>query len=266
MNKTTFTKTALDQGEMRVYDFGAVKLHAYQTQDPLDDEVFLLEKQGQVVLLESPCFVQNNRALTAYLAERKLSVAGMLLAYHMAGGTFLPEARKYATRNADAYGHQGRGRSLIDGFTAAFGPRFDGTLHTVTDYLEAGVCTIGGISFRILPTPEAFDVEIPELNAVYTHMLGHDCHSIVAGPAHADAMLRQLRGYLDKGYTLVLTSHYTPEDLKDVRTKLEYLENLKRIAALCCDRQAFLEEVRRQYGSYGGDHYLDMTAEFFFPQ
>ena len=29
MNKTTFTKTALDQGEMRVYDFGAVKLHAY---------------------------------------------------------------------------------------------------------------------------------------------------------------------------------------------------------------------------------------------
>ena len=38
---------------------------------------------------------------------------------------------------------------------------------------------------------DAFDVEIPEINAVYTHMLGHDCHSIVAGAGHADALIAQ---------------------------------------------------------------------------
>lgn len=124
--------------------------------------------------------------------------------------------------------------------------------------------TIGGIDFIIKQTAEAFDIEIPEINAVYTHMLGHDCHSIVAGTGHADAMIETLKGYIEKGYDLILTSHYTPEDLKDVETKIAYLENLKRIAATCQDADAFKAEVGRQYPQYSGRNYLDMTAGFFF--
>ena len=52
-----------------------------------------------------------------------------------------------------------------------------------------GKINIDGIDFVIHQTAEAFDVEIPEINAVYTHMLGHDCHSIVAGAGHADAII-----------------------------------------------------------------------------
>ena len=33
MNKNTFTQVKLAKGEMNVYDFGAVKLHAYKTND-----------------------------------------------------------------------------------------------------------------------------------------------------------------------------------------------------------------------------------------
>ena len=95
-------------------------------------------------------------------------------------------------------------------------------------------------------------------------MLGHDCHSIVAGENHADALIRQLQGYLEKGYTLILTSHYTPEDLKDVETKITYLKNLKRIAARSVDAEAFKAEVKKPYGNYSGENYLDMTAGFFF--
>ena len=68
-------------------------------------------------------------------------------------------------------------------------------------------------------------------------MLGHDCHSIVAGVSHADAIISTLKEYIDKGYSLILTSHYTPEDLKDVETKINYLENLKKIASTCQDAQ-----------------------------
>ena len=56
MNKRNFTTVRLSQGEMHIYDFGAVKLHACQTGDPLADEVFLLEKAGRFVVLEPPCF------------------------------------------------------------------------------------------------------------------------------------------------------------------------------------------------------------------
>lgn len=93
---------------------------------------------------------------------------------------------------------------------------------------------------------------IPEINAVYTHMLGHDCHSIVAGAAHADGIIAELKSYIQKGYDLILTSHYTPEDLKDAQTKIDYIENLKKIAAACADAETFKAEVRKQYPAYSG--------------
>ena len=100
MNKNAYETVKLPKGEMHVYDFGAARLHAYQTKDPIDNEVFLVEKDGKAVILESPCFFDNIRELTDYLTARKLEPAGMLVAYHGAGASFLPGVPKYATRNA----------------------------------------------------------------------------------------------------------------------------------------------------------------------
>ena len=265
MNKNTYETVKLDKGEMHVYDFGAVKLHAYQTNDPIDDEVFLVEKAGKAVVIESPCFRDNIAELTAYLTDRGLEPAGMLVAYHGAGATFLPHVPKYATQSAVDYSAQGGGKTLVDGFAAAFGEGFDPSIHPVDHILTEGPADIGGIRFVIHPTAEAFDLEIPEIDAVYTHMLGHDCHSIVAGAGHAGAMIAQLEGYIARGYTLILTSHYTPEDLKDARTKIAYLRELKAIAAASGDRAGFKAAVQAKYPAYTGENYLDMTAGFFFP-
>lgn len=262
MNKNTFETVKLAKGEMNVYDFGITKLHAYKTNDFIDDEVFIVEKNGKAVVIESPCFFDNNKELAEYLEN--VEVEGMLIAYHGAGATFLPEVPKYATQNAKEYSENGGGKALINNFTNAFGEIFDNTVHQITDILEDGKVTIGGIEFVIKQTAEAFDVEIPEINAVYTHMLGHDCHSIVAGAGHADAMIAELRSYIEKGYDLILTSHYTPEDLKDAQTKIAYLENLKKIATGVQNADEFKAEVGKQYPQYSGQNYLDMTAGFFF--
>ena len=263
MNKRNFSTVKLSQGEVHVYDFGGVRLHAYQTGDPLADEVFLLEKAGQFVALESPCFTDGIAALNGYLEGR--TVAGVLVAYHGAGASFQTQAPKYATANAVDYARNGGGRALIDQFASTFGGAFDSGIHAIGHVIGEGPVTIGGIEFVIRQTPEAFDVEIPEINAVYTHMLGHDCHSIVAGLDHADGMIAQLRGYIQRGYALVLTSHYTPEDLKDVATKIDYLADLKAIAAASADADSFKAAVQARYPAYSGGNYLDMTAGFFFP-
>lgn len=262
MNKRDFTTIKLDQGEMHIYDFGGVKLHAYRTGDPLADEVFLLEKVGQFVVLESPCFTDSIAALNRYLDGKQ--VAGVLVAYHGAGATFQPQAPKYATANAVDYTENGGGKALISQFTAAFGAAFDNSTHAIGRIIGEGPVSIGGIGLVIHQTAEAFDVEIPEINAVYTHMLGHDCHSIVAGAGHADGIINQLKGYIQKGYELILTSHYTPEDWKDAQTKIDYLEQLKAIAASCADGAAFKKAVKARYPDYGGENYLDMTIGFFF--
>lgn len=262
MNKNNFATVKLDKGEMHVYDFGGIKLHAYRTDDFINDEVFIVEKNGQSVVIESPCFFDNNAALEKYVAG--MNVVGMLIAYHDAGGSFLSDAKKYATENAKNYGEQGGGKALIDNFTKAFGEIFDKKLHRITDIIGEGKVTIGGIDFIITKTPDAYNIAIPEINAVYTHMLGHDCHSIVAGAAHADAMIAELKEYIAKGYALILTSHYTPEDLKDAQTKIDYLETLKEIAAQCKSAEAFKAEVKKRYPAYGGENYLDMTTGMFF--
>lgn len=266
MDKNCCRKISLAKGELHVYDFGAVKLHAYRTNDYLEDEVFVLEKAGRAVILESPCFMDNIAEFTDYLVAERLHVEGILLSYHLAGGTLLPNVRKYATRRAEEYGLNGGGAGLISNFKASFGAEFDATVHKITDYLQAGETEIVGIQLVIVPTEEAYDVIVPEINAVYTHMLGHDCHSIVAGTSHADAMIAQLKGYLSERYDLVLTSHYTPEDLKDVSAKIEYLEQLKGLAAECESAEELKARVRTQYPSYSGDNYLEMTANMFFPE
>ena len=262
MNKNTFETIKLNKGEMNVYDFGEIKLHAYKTNDFISDEVFVVEKDGKAVIIESPCFFDNNEELAEYL--KGMEVCGILVAYHGAGASFLPDVPKYATANAKEYSQTGGGKALITNFTAAFGEAFDPSVHKITNIIGEGEQTIGGIKFIIKQTAEAFDVEIPEINAIYTHMLGHDCHSIVAGSGHADAIIAELESYIEKGVDLILTSHYTPEDLKDVKVKIDYLRDLKAIAANCENAEQFKTKVKEKYPEYSGENYLDMTAGFFF--
>ena len=61
MNKNTFERIPLTKGEINVYNFGGIRLHAYKTNDFIDDEVFIVEKDGRAVILESPCFFDNNQ-------------------------------------------------------------------------------------------------------------------------------------------------------------------------------------------------------------
>ncbi len=69
MNKNTCQTIKLAKGEMNIYDFGAVRLHAYKTNDFIDDEVFIVEKRGKSVVIESPCFFDNSAELTEYLKD-----------------------------------------------------------------------------------------------------------------------------------------------------------------------------------------------------
>lgn len=79
-------------------------------------------------------------------------------------------------------------------------------------------------------------------------------------------MIAQLKAYIERGYDLILTSHYTPEDLKDAKDKIAYIENLKAIAAGCTSAEEFKSEVQKRYPAYSGENYLDMTAGFFFAE
>jgi hypothetical protein len=65
-------------------------------------------------------------------------------------------------------------------------------------------------------------------------------------------------------FDLILTSHYTPENLDDAKIKLEYLKTLKTSAASSPNAAAFKQSIQQKYPAYTGAGYLDMTSDFFF--
>jgi len=159
---------------------------------------------------------------------------------------------------------EGTIHGLVSNFETAFGGTFAKEYHEITDILTENQVNIGGFELNLTYHDENSEIEFPQIGCVYTHMLGHDCHSIVAGGNHADVIISQLQNYLEKGYTLVLSSHYTPENLKDVETKIEYLKVLKEIAKNSSNAEEFKEKVKAEFPEYSGLNYLDMTAGFFF--
>ena len=56
-----YKKINLEKGNVLVYDFGNVKVHNYNTNDAIDDQVILLEKNNKLVVIESPTFYDNNK-------------------------------------------------------------------------------------------------------------------------------------------------------------------------------------------------------------
>lgn len=256
------TKKDLGVGYVQVFDFGDVKLHAYKTNDAIDDECFLIESGTELVALEAPGFKDNISEYTEYIASLGKPLNNILLAYHPAGAETLSETAEYlATEGAKAAQQEGGSvRGLTEGFVESFGDSFDGTIPEVTEIIKPGTMTIGGIEFVISEGLDGFDVEIPEINCVFTHMVGADVHNIMPSVGAMDALAEQMQGYIDEDYTLILSSHYVPETIDAAETKLAYAKKMKELAEENSNAEDFTKAAKAAFPNYAGENYLEMTA------
>ncbi|MDR2481197.1 MAG: hypothetical protein LBD07_02760 [Spirochaetaceae bacterium] len=265
MKKNNFTTIKLAKGEMNIYDFGELKLHLYKTNDAFTDVVLLLQKKNNLIAIEQPNFVDNIKELTQYIKDIGGIFKGKILAYHNSGTSFFPADPVYSTKNAEDYAVNGGGKILVDNFVKNFGSQFDGSLCKITNYIDSDHIIIDGIEMKIIKTPEAFDIEFPEINSIYIHILGHDCHSIIPNEAGLNAIIIQLKKLIQANYDLIFTSHYPAENIEDVKTKIAYLEYAREAAVQSKSAEEFRSKMKKKYSEYSGDYYLNMTSEFLFP-
>ena len=260
------SKINLGKGYIDIYNFGNIKLHCFQTNDLMNDESYIIENNENVLLVEFPAFYDNLEEFEKYVKGLNKNIVGKVFSDHPNGGTILKDVKGYASRGTIKSMQEGTIHNLVTGFEKSFNGTFAKEYHEITDVLADENVNIGGFELKITYHDENIEIEFPQIGCVYTHMLGHNCHSIVAGESHANAIIEQLKGYKQKGYNLVLSSHYTPETLKDVDTKIAYLEELKKLAKENKDINEFEEKVKAKYPEYSGLNYLDMTAGFFFSE
>ena len=262
----------LEIGTVTIYDFGKVKLHAYNTGDPLADEFYALESKDGLVLLESGAFKANVSEFDAYLKSLKKPLKGQLLSYHPNGySTYDSKAPVYATEGALAsWGEKGGVRALTNNFVQGFGAENIATALPGTAVIvkPGETVKIAGIDFKILTTPDVegnYSVEIPAIKAVYRHMLGSTVHNILPSVDYIDAEIADMKKYQQEGYKMILTSHYVPEGQTAVAEKIKYLRKVKELVSASADREIFIKNVKEAFPDYEGVNYLEMSAGMLFP-
>lgn len=254
----------LDNGSVTVYDYGDVKLHAYNFGDALGDECYLIESKDGVVMLETGAFTANLVSWKAYIDTLGKPIAGALLAYHPNGIENFGDVTIYTTENAlKNWGEGGSIRALTDSFIATFGESVAANHPSEATLMNFGdTVTLAGVDFIIRNEgDDAYGVEIPAINCAYIHMMGSDCHNILTGKAHIQSFIDELKSF---SYDLVLTSHYVPEGQDAVTAKIAYLEKTLELADSCKDADSFTAAMNEAFPNYSGANYLAMTAGFLF--
>ena len=255
----------LEHGFVQIYDFGAMKLHAYQTSDAMLDECFVLETGKNLVAVESPPFDVNIAEWKQYIASLGKPLTDILISAHPGGGNWYGQAKSHATASAAKAIGSGGTKALTDSLGQAFGAGFNTDMPKIDVILKAGTNTISGITFEIIDAGDSYDIVVPGINVIYTHMLGADTHSILAGKEHISAVLASLESMQAKGYALILSSHHTPETQADVAAKIADVTKVRELAAQSSNKDDFVARVKKEFPDYAGLNYLDMTAGYFFP-
>ena len=129
----------------------------------------------------------------------------------------------------------------------------------------SGTVTVAGIEFQLLDRGEAYDLAIPSMNVVYTHMLGKYTHSILESEAQIDATLADLKEFQAAGYDMVICSHGGPEGQDAVAEKISYLNRTKTILANSKTGDEFAAAMKAAFPHYVGENYLEMSVGALFP-
>lgn len=257
----------LSAGTVTVYDFGKVRLHAYNTGDAMADAAFLVEGKKAVVGIELPSFDVNLAEWKAYADSLGKPMNDIIISDHAAGGAYVRDVRVWGTDGARKSVESGAANGITAQLFHVYGPEFRGEeLARIANILHGGKNKVAGIDFVVFDRGSSFDVAIPAADAIYTHMLGKYVHSIIGSRADASSLLETLRSYQKGGYRFILSSHAGVEGQDAVSEKIAYVEKLMEFAGTAESRAEFVQAAEAAFPGYEGKNYLEMTAAAFFPE
>ena len=264
--RPTAYEKALGTGGVTVYNYGGVKLHAIATGDALGDEVYIVESADALVGIELPGFTDGLNTWKSYAASLGKPMNDIFLCDHATGASYVTGMKVYGTQGAKDSIARGSTYATTQGLYETFGEDFHGGPDQAqTNEVVSGAVTVGGVQFNLIDHGETFDLEIPAMNVIYTHMLGKTSHSIMTSAAHMDSMLDILRGYQSKGYAMILSAHSAPEGQDAVTEKIAYVTQAKKLAAASAGAESFTAAMKKAFPGYTGENYLDMSAGYLFP-
>lgn len=245
-----------------------VKLHSFGTGDNMNDYCYVVETPDGLVMIESTAYRPDVDALNEYVKSLNKPVAGALFSYHPNGYKTYGGVKIYATESAlKSWQEGGSVWGLTQSFIQAAGDKVAEDLPETAEIVAEGqTVRLAGVDFVILHESdgEGYGIAIPAMNAVYRHMMGSKTHNILPAVPYIEAEIAELKGYQDKGYSLILTSHNAPEGKDAVAEKIAYLEKVLETAKTAKNRADFISAVKAAFPDCNGEAYLEMSAGALF--
>lgn len=259
------SEKVLDNGSVTVYDFGDSKLHVYNTGDALGDVAYIVEGQEALAGIELPSFTDDLNAWQNYIDTLGKPMNDLFLCDHATGASYVEGMTVYGTQGAKDSIASGSTYATTQGLYETFGDDFHGGPDMANiNKVVSGTVTVAGIDFNLIDHGETYDLEIPSMNAIYTHMLGKTCHSILTSTAHMDSMIDTLKGYQSAGYDMILTAHSGVEGQDAVTEKISYVEKAKELAEANDNADSFMAAMKEAFPNYTGENYLEMSAGYLY--
>ena len=197
----------LKEGTRRIYEENGTTIYAYETKDPIVDQVILVHKKDSIVVIEAPLFKKNVEELNQFIEGLNINEKYILLVDHVSPKDFLPEAKIYSVKeNIDSL-KNGTQKKLYESFRKTFTDSIQEETRDEIIGIE-GSPVFGDVSLSFTRKGTDFDVEIKDLKAVYTHRFGPD-------PKAEKPTAEQIKEFTEKGYQLILSGHHTPETIEE---------------------------------------------------
>lgn len=264
-NTPTVNEAAVDSGSVTVYDFGDSKLHVYASGDALGDVAYIVEGQDALVGIELPSFTEGLNAWQNYIDTLGKPMNDLFLCDHVTGASYVEDMTIYGTQGAQESIASGSTYATTQGLYETFGDDFHGGPDMANiNKVVSGTVTVAGIDFNLIDHGETYNLEIPSMNAVYTHMLGKTSHSILTSTAQMDTMIDTLKRYQSAGYDMILTAHSGVEGQDAVAEKISYVEKAKELFASNDSTDGFMAAMKEAFPDYTGENYLEMSAGYLY--
>ena len=232
----------------------------------MGDVAYIVEGADALVGIELPSFTEGLDAWKAYAETLGKPMSDIFLCDHVTGASYVTGMKIYGTQGAKDSIAAGSTYATTEGLYESMGSDFHGgpDMSYITDVVS-GTVSVAGIDFNLIDHGETYDLEIPSMNVIYTHMLGKTSHSILTSTDQMDTMLTTLKSYQDANYDYILTAHGGPEKQDAVTEKIAYVEKAKELTGSSDSAEAFTTAMKEAFPDYIGDNYLEMSAGYLFP-
>lgn len=260
--------SAQEKGRFETYDFDDFKLHAYYTNDVMDDASYIVEGKDALVTLEQPLFKDNVSEYDAYLTKLNKPVTQRIADYHLGGTGTHPVVM---AEGMPEFTSKGVYADMMNGFAQGFGEAIVSLPTGKKNEVGFGSTqTYAGVPFSFL---HGAATDFPGASILiggkvwfshWTPMKAHVSHLHVSSPAAIDAEIAECRKALESGAVLFIGGHGGVAETDAVKFKIDYLNTMKRLLAENKTPETFIEAMKKAYPNLSGSEGLGELAKALY--